>query len=137
MTAYTFDENIVSDLHKDARGFRPTEYFWSEWTQRGDNDRQSTWDSLCVELEQEMQREKDLYDLAESKFADQIAVAIQLGAADEYTAVRWVLEAESFTEMDLAYGSDYVAFHFNLPYKGRFDHVIQAVLSQLHFLEPA
>ena len=27
--AYTFDENLVSDLHKDAYGFRPSQSFWA------------------------------------------------------------------------------------------------------------
>jgi hypothetical protein len=54
-----------------------------------------------------------------------------LGAEDELTAIRWILEAEQFTEFDLAYGSDYVAWHFNLPYKGLFDQQIQTVIDQI------
>jgi hypothetical protein len=54
-----------------------------------------------------------------------------LGAADELTAIRWILEAEQLTEYDLAYGSDYVAFHFGLPYKGLFDQQIQTVINTM------
>ena len=58
MTDYTFDDNIISDLHKDARGFRPNEYFWEEWTQSPDDAKQQIWDSLCIEMEQSMAEQK-------------------------------------------------------------------------------
>jgi len=54
--AYTFDSNIVSDLHKDAHGFRPTEYFWEEWDQCGDDNRQAMWDSLINEFNNTVQQ---------------------------------------------------------------------------------
>ena len=129
--AYTFDENIVSDLHKDARGFRPSEYFWEEWTQCGDDIRQAMWDNLCRELEETMAAERDAELRAEIAFHQRIQGAMLLGAADELVAIRWILEAEELTKFDLAYGSDYVAFHFGLPYKGEFDQQIQTVITAM------
>lgn len=128
---YTFDEQIVSDLHKDARGYRPDEYFWEEWTQCGDDTRQSMWDTLLEELAAELARERDAYARAEILFHQRVQGAMLLGAADELTAIRWILEAEQFTDNDLAYGSDYVAFHFGLPYKGEFDEQIQTVINAM------
>ena len=128
---YTFDEQIVSDLHKDARGYRPDEYFWEEWTQCGDDTRQSMWDTLLEELAAELARERDAYARAEIEFHQRVQGAMLLGAADELTAIRWILEAEQFTDNDLAYGSDYVAFHFGLPYKGEFDEQIQTVINAM------
>lgn len=129
--AYTFDENIVSDLHKDARGYRPREYFWSEWNTSNDFDRQAIWDGLLRELAAETARQKDAYARAEIEFHQRIQGAMVLGAEDELTAIRWILEAEEFTDNDLAYGSDYVAFHFGLPYKGEFDQQIQTVIATM------
>ncbi len=129
--AYTFDENIVSDLHKDARGYRPREYFWAEWNTSNDFDRQAIWDGLCRELEAELARERDAHARAEIEFHQRIQGAMLMGAKDELTAVRWILEAEQFTDNDLAYGSDYVAFHFGLPYKGLFDQQIQTVIATM------
>lgn len=128
---YTYDEQIVSDLHKDARGYRPDEYFWEEWTQCGDDTRQSMWDNLLNELAAENARQKDAYARAEIAFHQRIQGAMLLGAKDELTAIRWILEAEAFTEIDLAYGSDYMAFHFGLPYKGEFDQQIQTVINTM------
>jgi hypothetical protein len=128
---YTFDEQIVSDLHKDARGYRPTEYFWEEWNQCGDLTRQAMWDNLLEELAEETARQKDAYARAEIEFHQRVQGMMLLGAEDELTAIRWILAAEQFTEFDLAYGSDYVAWHFGLPYKGLFDQQIQAVLNEM------
>jgi hypothetical protein len=48
---YTFDANIVSDLHKDAYGFRPRSDFWSEWNGVGNEGKQQIWDELIDALE--------------------------------------------------------------------------------------
>lgn len=128
---YTFDEQIVSDLHKDARGYRPTEYFWEEWSQCGDDTRQSMWDNLLEELAAETARQKDAYARAEIEFHQRVQGMMLIGAKDELTAIRWILEAEQLSKFDLAYGSDYVAFHFGLPYKGLFDQQIQTVISEM------
>ena len=128
---YTFDEQIVSDLHKDARGYRPTEYFWEEWNQTGDDTRQAMWDNLLEELAEETARQKDAYARAEIDFHQRVQGTMLAGARDELTAIRWILEAEQFTNSDLAYGSDYVAYHFGLPYKGLFDQQIQTVITAM------
>jgi len=128
---YTFDEQIVSDLHKDARGYRPSEYFWEEWSQCGDDTRQSMWDNLLEELAAETARQKDAYARAEIQFHQRVQGTMLAGAKDELTAIRWILEAEQLSKFDLAYGSDYVAWHFGLPYKGEFDQQIQTVIDAM------
>lgn len=116
MTTFTFDASIVSDLHKDARGFRPTEYFWEEWSQVGDAGRQQIWDVLCKEFDQEQAREAAADAAAINAFEQLIAATIQAGAGDAATATRWVVDAEDLTEHDLQYGADYLCYHFHLPY---------------------
>lgn len=132
--AYTFDDKIVSDLHKDAYGFRPSSYFWSQWMAGTDDEKQALWDNLLIALERSIQEEKDAHAAAELRFAEMIRKNIALGAADELTAVRWILDAEELSDVDMMYGSDYVAFLFDLPYKGRYDNMIQTVLAGM---EPA
>lgn len=48
---YTYSDDIISDLHKDARGVRPDEYFWEEWTQSLPESKQFIWDKLVAEME--------------------------------------------------------------------------------------
>ncbi len=129
--AYTFDENTVSDLHKDARGFRPSEYFWEEWSQCGDDNRQAMWDGLLRELENTMAAERAAEARAELDFHQRIQGAMLIGAEDEVTAIRWILAAEEFTEYDLAYGKDYVAFHFGLSYQNSFQDQITAAIKAM------
>lgn len=128
---YTFDERIVSDLHKDAYGYRPSTYWWSLWMTSTDDEKQLTWDNLLVELRHSMDEERDRHARAEARFGELIAKNMQLGAADEFTAVRWILDAEELSTIDLMYGSDYVAFLFDLPYKGKYDTMIGEVCEQL------
>ena len=51
---YTFDELSVSDLHKDAYGFRPSESFWQEWTLANDDEKQYLWDSMIDVLNSDL-----------------------------------------------------------------------------------
>jgi hypothetical protein len=128
---YTFDAQIVSDLHKDARGYRPDAYFWEEWNQCGDDTRQAMWDNLCVDLEREIERERAAESAALEQFEQLIADTIQFGAADAETAIRWILEGEDFTGVDLAYGADYVAWHFGMSYSNPYRTQIQTVIDQI------
>lgn len=48
---YTFDERSVSDLHKDAFGFRPGEYWWREWQAASMDEKQQLWDDLIAALD--------------------------------------------------------------------------------------
>ena len=50
---FTFDEQTVSDLHKDARGFRPRAAFIEGWNQSDDENKQAIWNGLLRELERQ------------------------------------------------------------------------------------
>jgi predicted DNA-binding transcriptional regulator YafY len=47
-TKYTYDENIVSDLYKEAFGSRPRDYFWFDWQNASDAQKQEIWDQLLA-----------------------------------------------------------------------------------------
>lgn len=127
---YTFDSNIVSDLHKDARGFRPSEYFWEEWDQCGDDNRQAMWDSLCRELEETMAEDARREAEALENFRAQIKAMKKLGAETTRQAIKWIFHAEKMDRYDLQYGADYVAFHFGLNYRNPYRAVIQECCDQ-------
>lgn len=128
--AYTFDERTVSDLHKDARGRRPDEYFWEEWTQVGDAGRQMIWDSLCRELEESMAAERARAARALENFRARIAETRAVGAYSDKEAICWILDAERLDEHDLAYGADYVAWNLGLAYDNPYKAVIQECCDQ-------
>ena len=58
MTKYTYDENIVSDLHKTVHGFQPNGFFWDCWINGTDDDRQEIWDDLVHAIERMVNRNR-------------------------------------------------------------------------------
>jgi hypothetical protein len=114
---YTFDENIVSDLHKDAYGFRPSTYWWQIWSESTDDQKQGTWDDLIDQLNQSMEQEKQAQARAIERFEVDIAKSIEWGARTRAAAIRWLVSAydssDYYTELDKA---EYFCYHNNLPY---------------------
>jgi len=69
---YTFDEDIVSDLYKEAYGLRPREYFWSEWEEATNDRKQAIWDDLLDTADREAEREREMQIEAEHDVEDRI-----------------------------------------------------------------
>lgn len=128
---YTFDENTISDLFKDVRGFRPSEYFWEEWTQAPADVKQMIWDNLCAELEDTMAAERAAEARALADFGQGIIDNINRGADSIESAIRWMLEAEGIGGFDLHYGADYVAWKFGLAYDNPYRDRITAAMLQM------
>lgn len=116
MTAYTFDESIISDLHKDARGFRPYCTWWKNWNTASNEDKQSIWDDLLDELAAETAHQRKLEEKAIQDFEDRIKVLVNMGAKDRDTAVRWIVESLKLSETDKWYGGEYICHLLNLPF---------------------
>jgi hypothetical protein len=112
---YTYDEDIVSDLHKDAWGFRPSSYWWYRWNEGSDASKQSMWNSLIVDLEVAMANQKAAYDDAKSEYEARLAEYISIGAKDRATAIRWLVQSLELTEADKWYGAEYICYTLGLP----------------------
>jgi hypothetical protein len=128
---YTFDENIVSDLHKDARGYRPTEVFWAYWNNYSDAEKQQEWDLLLRELSDEMDRERKDEARAALALTARLAQMYDLGAKTEAQALKWIMEAEEFDDFDLQYGASYFCYHFGLSYSAANDFRIQEAINEM------
>ena len=112
----TYDETIISDLHKDVYGFRPRQDWWANWNSITEDAKQAIWDGLCKSHEAEMayQRERDARAIAE--FEAQVAAAIQLGASGREQAIAWIVDALELSETDRMYGGDRVCWELGLPF---------------------
>ena len=93
---FTFDDQTVSDLHKDARGFRPHAAFMEGWNSSDDENKQAIWDGLIRELERHQAWEAMLERKALLDFHDELEILIESGAGDRQTALRWMTETETF-----------------------------------------
>jgi len=138
---YTFDENIVSDLYKEARNHRPRETFWFVWNLSTDAEKQEIWDGLLEEADYEADMENQRKERAVKQFAKMIQDTIALGASNEEAAIDWLLEAEGFTLYDYQYGADYIAYHFDLPYENKWrenlEYIAQEKVCELYETELA
>jgi hypothetical protein len=100
---YTFDSQIVSDLHKDAFGFRPTAEFWDMWNNGlSDEGRQAEWDYMIKEMNASIEEEKlrEQYDL--EAFEHKLGVIMNAHNIDEKSA----LEILTYTENNVGHMSN-------------------------------
>lgn len=96
MTTYTFDESIVSDLHKDAYGFRPSQSWWAMWAAFNPDQMQAEWDHLIEVMNESIEMERLEKERALAEFKALVQKTIELGAGDEETALRWMTQDETF-----------------------------------------
>jgi hypothetical protein len=112
---YTFDEDTVSDLHKDAYGFRPRDNFWSAWAAFNGDQKQALWDSMLETAERNCELERELQQAVEHDFQCRISDFLHLGARDFAMALRWLHEAyetqgdDEYLEFRLGLGFGYLA----------------------------
>lgn len=88
--------DIISDLHKDARGYRPTQDFWEGWATLSEEGQKEIFDMLCEELKINEQAERELEQKCVEKFEARVADVIKLGAGNRSTALRWITSQEKF-----------------------------------------
>jgi hypothetical protein len=128
---YTFDEKIVSDLHKDARGYRPSSYWLEDWHSSCDEIKQTIWDNLIAELNAEMERQRHADSMAIIEFHQRVQGLMVTGAKDEIQALKWIIQGEWFDKFDLMYGADYFCFNLGLPYAAKDEFPIQEAINEV------
>lgn len=91
MNTWNFDEyaDMWSDMYKDAYGFRPRIDI-SDWSAE-DFEQEFKWLGETI-AENEAKAARDTFE-AEVDFEIEISKAMDLGAADRDTAIRWLFEA--------------------------------------------
>ena len=127
---FTFQENLFSDLYKDAYGCRPTFNVVAGMT---DIEKQQEWDILVGMVERNIEEDRVRDAEAVAAFEARVAEVIAIGAKDEATAYRWILEGQGYDEGDLMYGGEKVCFDMGLPFnmKGLFDPICYEILERM------
>jgi len=130
---YTFDETIVSDLHKDAYGFRPTAGWWDCWNYQDNAGKQAAWNTLLDDLEQANDREAQEQIAAINAFELEIANALDVGARSREDAVRWIVQGLDLDDVDLMYGGSAICYLKGLPYRmsAIFDNAINFLRAEV------
>ena len=110
--AYTFDDMLVSDLHKDAYGFRPSQSFWEFWSTASDVEKQKEWDSLLDTLDCTIEQERKEQAAAIKQFNQVLDTLYQHAAKNFEDAIKYLHQAYD-TDGD----DEYLEFRLGLPYK--------------------
>jgi hypothetical protein len=92
---YTFDENSVSDLHKEAYGFRPCQNWWADWQSMNPVGKQQEWDFLIDAMERRENERKEAERASIVVFEHNVATTIATGAGDRATAIRWLMDGST------------------------------------------
>ena len=94
MTAtYTYSDELVSDIYKDAYGFRPTAHFWGCWKEMSPVQKQVEWDFLLQRSEDAADHERKREQEAVVKFESWLR-KVENHAGTVENALRWMTESE-------------------------------------------
>ena len=56
---FTYDDSLISDLHKDCWGFRPSVYYMSTWKAMTPEQKQEEWDYMSNHVEKSLRQEEE------------------------------------------------------------------------------
>jgi len=94
MTAtYTYSDELVSDLYKNAYGTRPTAHFWGCWKEMSPVMKQVEWDFLLQRSEDAADHERKREQEAVAEFERWLRLAEDHAGTVE-NALRWMTTEE-------------------------------------------
>ena len=108
---YTFDADTLSDLHKDACGFRPrSEEFWAAWDAADNDGKQRIWDDLLGIANREVEAEREEQRMAIAKFEERVLFKQKFGESRE-DVIRGLHE-----QYDTQGSDEWLEYELGIPY---------------------
>jgi hypothetical protein len=89
------------------------------------------WDALNQELSETIDRERKAEARAALALCERLEQMYALGAKSEVQALKWIMEAEEFSDFDLQYGASYFCYHFGLSYNAVNEFRIQEAMNEM------
>lgn len=122
MAKHTFSDDLVSDLHKDARGFRPSVYFWEEWTQAPGHVKQQIWNRLQAEVNSSIEEDKRSEEVALKKLKAEIKALLsqRFPVANWKEAILQIMAAEGSQELDAFLYNRGIGYHKSFEIETKF-----------------
>lgn len=111
MSSYTWDTDLVSDLHKDAYGFRTSNEFFEHWNDADADTRQAIWNDLIEDSVRSMAQEKEAELKAIADFEKSVVNVMAVGC-DRKTAIRWIVDG-----LDVDGDLSFACWKLGLPYE--------------------
>ena len=89
---YTYDENLFSDFHKDAYGFRPRDHRFYDATPA---EKQVIWDDVGRAFDDANDQEELAKRESQINFEKEVQYILSY-ASNRETALRWMTSTETF-----------------------------------------
>ena len=105
--------DIISDMHKDAYGFRPSGEFFRRFEAMTDSEQDEVVCDLQSQIETSIREEEELYKENYRKLVCHIDTQAKANAVDKKTVLRWLIELEEYQSLDYLdwdYGVKYGTF---------------------------
>ena len=115
---FTYSDDIISDLHKDAYGFRPSQRFFDDWAEYTPAEKQECWDMLCKEMERSMKEQAAAEAAALVEFRKQVAATMKFCNCNWKKAVEFLADAEG-DDIDYDQDFDYFLWKQGVGYEDR------------------
>jgi hypothetical protein len=125
--AYTFDAQIVSDLHKDAYGCRPSAFWWDLWNEATDDEKQAEWDDLLEQLDIAIRQEEEERGSALADFEKELAAVMETGKCDELTALGYMTPIEFDEATPHSQDIEHWVWNYGILFTDRGREIVQMV----------
>ncbi len=116
---------LISDLHKDVFGFRPSQAYYEWFNDLPHAKKQAEWDKLVEELDDQIEDQSVQDVKAELAWDARIEEMMNQFGIDRKTAIRWDIEATGDPEGFDMYGASWYCFTVGIPYS------LEAEINQL------
>jgi hypothetical protein len=127
MSEYTYSDELMSDLHKDAYGCRPGITYRLYWQTLSADEKQAEWDQLISIMKAEQEAQRRYEEEAVVEYEHQILRNQVHGAPTREDAIRWILDSMELSPYDDA---GFVCYKLGLPYQ--MEHEFVNILAEMH-----
>lgn len=110
--------DLISDLHKDARGFRPSGDWMEMFNGSDEQVQEEIWNNLCKELEENEALQKEVEEDALYSFRAAVRLTMDMVNCKWNDAVRHLCIAEG-EDPDCDQGFDHFLWKNDLGYSDR------------------
>ena len=130
---YTFSDELISDLHKEARRHRPPLAWADKWVDCSSDQKQIIWNDLLNEIELSKKALSFTEKKSAQEFEASILETISLGASDRQTAILWIIQGMYLSKHDLKFGGEFICFdqQLNYSYAAEFDPICKMLLDKV------
>ena len=116
MASPIYDENILSDLYKDAYGSRPRELFWNAWNRMNTVERNAEWTRLCDAVEREIAEDAERHARNLRKLLSDLRAVMRAGAKSWKQALSWLVQGDA-DHFDIYIGDEEFLYSCGIGYK--------------------